>query len=237
MKRFTAALLMAFLVAATLVPAYAQANIPPHTDYFYVNDFADILSGETKNHIVAVNDDLHARTGAQIVITTVNFLDGADIEDYSLEMANSWGIGSEKNNGLLMLLAVSEQPGNRFMIQAGTDLRAKMPVSTFESILEEHFYHFFDAGSYDTAVRRAFDALALHIDGLYAEINAPAAAGPVTSQPAGNPVEYTGGQSPINRLIDGFWGVVRFIVITVVVIAVIAIVFGASFAGRRRHYG
>jgi uncharacterized protein len=234
MKKLSAAFI-AVLVTVFMAALPAMASVPNHTEYFYVNDFANVLSADTRNHIVSVNDDLHARTGAQVVITTVNFLNGADIEDYSLAMFNGWGIGSDKNNGLLLLLAIGE---NDFMIQRGLDLDRKLAADTILDVLDDFFIRYFDAEEYDKAVRLTFDELVSRIDRLYADSSATGTVAP--NQPAGS-AGYSGSapvaQAPLTSLIDGFWSVIRFIVIAVIVIAVISIVLGMSFAGRRRYYG
>ena len=51
-----------------------------------------------------MNVDLYNKTGAQIVVVTVNSLDGMSVEDYALQTFRSYGIGSkDKNNGILFM--------------------------------------------------------------------------------------------------------------------------------------
>ena len=73
-SRRLSALFAAVLVAiACAVPALAQAAIPEPTELFYVNDFAGVLEQSTIDELVKQNDELYAKTGAQIVVTTVDF--------------------------------------------------------------------------------------------------------------------------------------------------------------------
>ena len=86
-----------------------SSRIPDPSDVLYVLDTADVITSETRNHIVSRNDALFAMTGAQIVVACVPSTEGMDIGDYSTQMFNKWGIGSaEKNNGVLILLSISD---------------------------------------------------------------------------------------------------------------------------------
>lgn len=76
------------------------------TDRFFVNDFANVLSDEAENTMYKQGVQLYEKTKAQVVAVTVDSLDGEQIEDYSYDLANRWGIGeAEKDTGVLLLLA------------------------------------------------------------------------------------------------------------------------------------
>ena len=106
------ALALAFCLAVPALAAY-----PDRPENQYVLDEADVLSEETEQEIIAENQDLFQETGAQIVVVAVDFLDGEDIDDYAYSLFNIWGIGSqERNNGLLLLLAIGEE---NYYAQAG----------------------------------------------------------------------------------------------------------------------
>lgn len=80
------------------------------TREFYVNDYANILSDETESFIIENGVELNNKTGAQIVVVTIKSLDGQEIEDYTSELFNNYEIGdSNKNNGILILLALDER--------------------------------------------------------------------------------------------------------------------------------
>ena len=57
--------------------------IVTQTSDFYVNDSAGVLDYSLKNYIILTNKSLYSQTGAQIVVVTVNSLDGDTIEDYA----------------------------------------------------------------------------------------------------------------------------------------------------------
>ena len=83
---------------------------PSHTDIFYVNDYADVLSDETESQILSTAVDLERQTGAQVVVLTVNSLEGEEISDYAVETFRDWGIGDEESdNGVLIVLSVGDR--------------------------------------------------------------------------------------------------------------------------------
>ncbi|NLM61689.1 MAG: TPM domain-containing protein [Clostridiales bacterium] len=153
------------LTACLIIIGAAAANIPEPTEAFYVADFAGVLSRETSDHIVAKNIDLYERTGAQIVVATVDFLGGEDIGDYAYQMFNYWEIGSaEKNNGVLLLLAIGED--NYWALQ-GKGLERELPSSELGDLLYEYLEDDFAAGNYDAGVRKVFDAIYSKVDNIY----------------------------------------------------------------------
>ena len=110
MKRWLALLLLLFQVCFSSL-TFAEAKVPPKptSGSIYVQDYANLLSTETKSTINAVSKDLESKTKAQVVVVTVPSLDGQPIEDYSLELLRTWGIGDkEKNNGVLLLVALKD---------------------------------------------------------------------------------------------------------------------------------
>ena len=101
---FFLALMMAFCLAVPALAAY-----PDRPENQYVLDEAGVLSEEIEQEIISQNQTLFQEEGAQIVVAAVDFLDGEDIADYAYSLFNIWGIGSqERNNGLLLLLAIGE---------------------------------------------------------------------------------------------------------------------------------
>jgi len=133
------------------------ANIPNHTEAFYVNDFAGVLSSETMAHIVERNLHLSELNGAQIVVTTVHFVDGIPIEDYAMEMFNQWGIGDAvQNNGVLLLLAIGQED---FYVAIGDGLHNIMPDGDVSIMLTTYLEPYFDVSNYDQGVRNVFDQI------------------------------------------------------------------------------
>lgn len=99
-------ILMAFQLSTV---AIAALSIPDPTSDFYVNDFSGIFSEEQKDQLVSNAASLeNDYNGIQIVITTINSLDGNSIENYAVKMYNQYKIGKD-DMGLLILLATEDQ--------------------------------------------------------------------------------------------------------------------------------
>lgn len=86
------------------------AEYPPPTDRFFVNDFANVLSADTEDEIFNTAKAYYESDNTQVVVTTIDSLEGRSIEEYSIGMAREWGVGDEElDNGVLILLSVSDR--------------------------------------------------------------------------------------------------------------------------------
>ena len=109
MKKNRIALIFAFVLMLLSPLAVHAYTIPEPSDDLYVSDYADVIDREVEEEIINANLELEEKNGVQIAVVTVDFLDGANIEDYAYDLFNQWGIGSaESNNGVLLLLAIGE---------------------------------------------------------------------------------------------------------------------------------
>lgn len=169
-RRFTAQLKRAaallILLLLLMGPVGVSAlTVPAPTDCFYVNDFADILSQETEEHAVSVNVTLYQKCGAQVVLTTVNSLEGASLEEYATEMFRTYGIGSkEKNNGVLLLVAVEDRACR---MEVGYGLEGAINDAKSGRIQDEYIIPYFRENKWDEGMRNGFDAIVSEIANEY----------------------------------------------------------------------
>ena len=155
------ALALAFCLAVPALAAY-----PDRPENQYVLDEAEVLSEETEQEIIAENQDLFQETGAQIVVVAVDFLDGEDIDDYAYSLFNIWGIGSqERNNGLLLLLAIGEE---NYYAQAGTGIEDYFDGAKLQDMLDQYLEPDFAAREYDAGVEKFFQAALSDMESYYA---------------------------------------------------------------------
>ena len=76
----------------------------------YVNDFAGVVDGASKQAIEAYCANLERLTGAQIAFVLVNTLDEEPVEDAANRLFREWGIGQKgKDEGALILLSVRDR--------------------------------------------------------------------------------------------------------------------------------
>lgn len=168
MKKVLRIILNAVLMAALLCPGFlltASAKIPSPSNSFYVLDEANELSLSTEEHIVAVNDELERRTGAQIVLVCVRSTGNTEIADYAYQLFNKWDIGSEsKHNGVLILLAV--QDCDYYALQ-GKGLENILSSGTLKLMLDDYLEPDFAIGDFDAGARKMFDAVAKFLSEVY----------------------------------------------------------------------
>ena len=106
-KRFLSLISAFVLLLALAVPAHAVVS---QSFGFYCADYANVLSADTEQMIIDYNGALEQQCrGAQLVVVTVDYLDGMYCDEYAYQLFNDWGVGSgQYNNGMLLLLAVEE---------------------------------------------------------------------------------------------------------------------------------
>lgn len=159
------ALFFAFSVAVS-----GKTAIPDPTDRFYVNDFANVLSGETEDYIFETSRAYDESDETQVVVTTVDTLGGAAIEEYSLNMGRQWGIGGkEKNNGLLILLALEER---EIRIEVGYGLEGTI-TDALSGRMIRGASDLLGGGDYDAGIRQIYDQVIQELEepGAYEKEN------------------------------------------------------------------
>ena len=163
MKKLFTFILALLLMLSLGISAYAVVE---QSDSFYVADYANVLKASTEQRICDYNGALEQQcSGAQIVVVTVDYLDGMYCDDYAYELFNTWGVGSAQyNNGMLLLLAVQE---NKAWLAYGLGLNSVLSSDKVDNMLDEYFWQDFDDGKYDDAVNSLFDALLSWYDNNY----------------------------------------------------------------------
>lgn len=218
---FNRGICLALALILCLSCAFAAAPSKPQNGY--VADAANVLSSETVSYIVTQNETLSARkSGAAIVVVTVDFLDGKDIDDYATDLFNDWGIGSaEQNNGVLILLAIGED--NYYTLQ-GAGLQSLLPTSTLADYNFTYLEDDFAAGDYDSGVRKLFDALYDWFQSSYTPQS-------VSQQ---TPTQFEPEPEPVERTYSGISAVLHILgfIIGIVVLVVVIVFIGALFGGR-----
>ncbi len=76
----------------------------------YVNDYANIIDDNKEAELNAILYKYFASSTNQVVVVTVNNMDGDYIESYSIKLAEKIKAGGEKNdNGVILLIAKDEK--------------------------------------------------------------------------------------------------------------------------------
>jgi len=163
-------LILSLVLIGTLALAQVENAVPnaPNPPRL-VNDFADLLSPAQEQaleqKLVAYDDS----TSSQIVIVTVQSLNGYAAVDYAVALGRKWGVGgSQFNNGIVVLVSTGGGEGNRdAFIAPGYGLEGAIPDITANNILENYLIPNLRAENYYRAFDQTADALIMAAAGEY----------------------------------------------------------------------
>ena len=176
MKRFASRLCAVLLVltvgVTALVPAAfaAKAQLPSLPSDQCVVDDANVLSNSTTTTIENLNAQLTEQcSGAQIGVLTVEYTGSVSTEDYAVQAANAWGLGSSSNNnGVLILLVMqSKQYADGDYYLATGDGFRNTTLEKQASAIAQTMEDSFAAGDYDAAVTTCAQNVASTIADIY----------------------------------------------------------------------
>lgn len=182
MKRSVGLLLIIAVLWAVSV-VWAKAPIPPPpTSSIYVQDYAKVLSAETKQKLNRVGSEVAEKTKAQIVVVTVQELDDTPIDVYGLELLRQWGIGDKTlNNGVLLLIDIK---GRQSRIETGYGLEGALPDGKTGQIQDEYMIPYVKDGDYNRGIENTYLALAQVVMAEY-QVNGDDVAKPVAANEGG----------------------------------------------------
>ena len=159
-KKFIWIILILFILLSS--PVFALPN--PSYD-FYVYDEAGIMDDFTEQYIINTNLELYQKTGAQIVVVSINELEGMDINTYATSLYEEWEIGSkEYDNGLLMLIVPSIR---ELWIEVGYGLEGTLPDGRVNRIIDEQILPSFSQGNFNDGIILGFEEILGHVQSEY----------------------------------------------------------------------
>lgn len=140
------------------------AAVVQPNDYFYVEDYASVLSMKTTGFMVEHSAALAEQTGAQIVVVTVKSLEGRDVMDYGLEILRNWGVGSEKNNGVVILVSTGDR---KIGINVGYGLEGALNDSKVGRLIDTCAVPSLKEDDYDTGLYNLYNAVLFEVYSEY----------------------------------------------------------------------
>jgi uncharacterized protein len=118
-------------------------------------DQANIISSEARSAIEPKLADLEAKSGIQLVVATVNSLEGQEIEPYANELFRNWKLGEKaKNNGVLLLVAPNER---RVRVEVGYGLEGTLTDALSKVIIVNAIAPRFKSGDFSGGITRGVD--------------------------------------------------------------------------------
>lgn len=164
MKRRIPILIIVFSLISVCF-SYAAVAFPSPTREFYVNDFAEVIDSGAEVNMLKVNRNYEkTKEKPQIVVVTVNNLQGMDENSYAVKLFESWKIGNKDyDNGVLVLLAIEER---KIKIEVGYGLEGAITDSESGRILDASIEYLSD-GDYSAGLENIFFLLADRVNEEY----------------------------------------------------------------------
>jgi uncharacterized protein len=156
MKHFT------FLFLILLLPLFVNAQITLYGRFVtepvnYVTDQAGVLAQYEEDQLNDKLRNFEDSTSNQLFIYVAESLRANDLEDFSREIFNKWGIGQkDKNNGILIAIFIDDR---KYRIQIGYGLEATLPSELCKQIQDEFMGPHFKQKNYYEGINAGVDKL------------------------------------------------------------------------------
>jgi uncharacterized protein len=189
------------LVALVLAPAAGAAErIPPAPQRHFTDETRTVSVG-TANQLNAKLEQLERDTSNQILVAMYPRMESdSSVEDYTVRVAQSWGVGQKgRNNGAVLFVFKADR---QIYLQVGYGLEGVLPDATAHDIVENVLKPRFRAGDFDGGLTAAVNAMIAATRGEYHGTGRTRA-------------ESRRGRSPAGPL--GFAGLVTLIVVIAVI--------------------
>lgn len=113
----------------------------------YVNDYAGMISPQTKTELENELRAFEQTDSTQAVILTIPSLEGEVLEEFSIRVADSWKVGQKnKDNGIILLVAQQER---KIRIEVGRGLEGRLTDMMAGRIIDLVLKPRFKRGDYD----------------------------------------------------------------------------------------
>jgi uncharacterized protein len=149
-KLFTAVFLLITIFAVSALGSTPQ---PPAIPRDYVVDLAGVVPQEIQARLNAYLRELEEKTTAQVLVLTVQSLDGQSIEEFAFNTKEQWKLGQKgKDNGVLIVVSVKDR---KYRLEIGYGLESVLPDSMVGSIGREYLVPYFRKGDYGSGIYAA----------------------------------------------------------------------------------
>lgn len=152
-----------FLFTLNCIFCYGQ-DFPskPNT---LVNDYTNTLSPQQvaslEQQLVAFDDS----TSTQIAVVIIKSVGEYDINEYTLQLGRNWGVGGkEKNNGVVLLVAIGDR---KLAIQTGYGVEGALPDMYTKRIIENDIKPHFKSGNFYTGIQEGVNSIIKLTKGEY----------------------------------------------------------------------
>jgi uncharacterized protein len=171
MKKIINTRYIALALIAIMAVIVATAQIPPRpkTADDLVYDYAHVIDTTDYKVIRDSLRNLYMYNKTQVVVLTVESLDGMEIEDFCQQVFQEWGIGDkETNNGVLIVIKPkTEASRGQVRIHTGYGAEGALPDLLCKKIETDSMIPAFKENNYGLAVRKAVSLIVPSMKGEY----------------------------------------------------------------------
>ena len=153
--------LLLFILSVSALKAQTFPEKPNHLVNDYTNTLSQAEIDQLEQKLVAFDDS----TSTQIAVVLIKSLEGYDVADYAVRLAEKWGIGGKKNNnGVLVLASIGDR---RVTIQTGYGVEGALPDAITRRIIENEITPNFKTGNYFAGLDQGTSAIISYTKGEY----------------------------------------------------------------------
>ncbi|TGL08638.1 YgcG family protein [Leptospira bouyouniensis] len=121
------------------------------------SDFIAALEKQLKDH--------EKKTSNQIAVYIIPSLEGENLEEFSIRVAETWKLGQKgKDNGVLLLVAIEDR---KIRIEVGYGLEGALTDIMCRYIIENEIKPYFKKGEYDVGIQNGVKIIMKTIEGEY----------------------------------------------------------------------
>jgi uncharacterized protein len=151
------------LLVLTATPLFAF-QIPSKPDG-YVTDQAGLLPSQAKQDLETMLRSFEEQTSNQVVVATFPSLDGENLEDISMKIAEKWKPGQKgKDNGAILLIFQNDR---KMRIEVGYGLEGVLPDALAGQIISQVIAPKFKQGDYFEGISLGVQAIIAATKGEY----------------------------------------------------------------------
>ena len=116
----------------------------------YVEDRANIVSDIAEKGLNGYLQELEQKTGAQVIVLTIDTTGDIPIETYAIELAAKWKLGQKgKDNGVLVVVAKDDRA---YRIEVGYGLEGVLPDGFCGTVGRLYFVSKFQKGQFSEGI-------------------------------------------------------------------------------------
>jgi uncharacterized protein len=167
LKKTAIAAAIFLIMAACFVPLLWALDVPELKGR--VNDYGGMLKPETVASLEASLAELEKTDSTQVVVLTINSLEGEVLEQFSIRVAEKWKIGhSGRDNGAILLISKQDR---KVRIEVGYGLEGKLTDLMSGRIISDIIVPAFKGGDFDAGVLLGVDAITKTVRGEFTSEN------------------------------------------------------------------